>query len=96
MKERPPRRHHVRPSRSRRGLRQVEGGDRGGNNWDVKGPVNFIGSKDGYAAHIKATEPLQRAVVTGVIDAAPDADSVGEGEATLRIPTGPPSPTATT
>ena len=28
------------------------GGIEGAHNWDVKGSVNFIGSKDGYAAHL--------------------------------------------
>lgn len=58
-------------------------------NWHVSGHCEFKATPGGYSLHIKAAgSPISAVVATGGITAAPDADTLGQGNATLRHRTG--------
>ena len=59
------------------------------NNWSVTGHARFRPGPTGYKLHIK--EPLyvvSAVVASGGITAAPDADTLGQGDAVLRYRNG--------
>jgi hypothetical protein len=58
------------------------------NSWDIGGNVEFNGGPSGYTLFIRPPRGVMSAVVTTEITAAPDADTLGEGVAMLRLRSG--------
>jgi hypothetical protein len=58
------------------------------NNWEIGGNVEFDGGPAGYRLFVRRQPCVMAAVVTTEIDAAPDADTLGEGVVMLRARSG--------
>lgn len=58
-------------------------------NWKITGHCSFTATPDGSALHVKgASTPISGVVATGGITAAPNANTLGQGNVTLRYRTG--------
>lgn len=61
----------------------------GAHNWSVTGHAQFEAGPNAYGLYVKGyTGPLSAVTATGGITAAPDDDTLGEGDAILRYRNG--------